>query len=285
MKRWAIIFLLLATSVGATERLVPLKMNHTDYDSAKIITYPAGDRSKADTSTRVTIPLSTVTSLNDDTTWVLRWQFFSDIGDTLYAKDVIPSAASNPLSYVVNYPITAASPDFDSVVFEIYPGPGYSSVSVFRLGLPADTFISLNMGHNTRIYELYTSTTSSDTVSSCYSIAHMPGDTSGFPVASTASTCRLYGTIRTGDGEAVPFARVTATVEKGATNTCDSTLMVGRSVRTWATSTGYFEIDLAWSSCLSDTTWTVTVDGRHVDESYQITVPDSTGHRFYDLVQ
>ena len=113
----------------------------------------------------------------------------------------------------------------------------------------------------------------------------MPGDTSGIPIASSPSTCRLVGTVRNGSGAAVPWAKITATISKATKSSCDSTLLIQRNVTTRARSNGYFQLDLVWSSCLANEQWKVTIGGRGMTEQvYTITVPDSTAYNFYELV-
>lgn len=284
MKRWAILFLLLLVGTSnAVTRSVPTGLRHSDYDSAFVVKYPAGDKTKADTSSTVAVPFSSLTSLNDDTTWVLDWYFWEAGGDTVIARDIVPSAASSPVSAVTTLPLKMQSAYFDSVLWIVYKGPDYSTQSTFRLPLPADTSVSINLAHNQRIYRLLWSTV--DTASAYYSIAHMPGDTSGFPIASSPSTCRLNGTVRDGAGAPVSHAWITATIPKAKVSSCDSTLLVQSTVTTRANKSGYFEIDLVWSSCLNDEKWKVTISKKgFTDRNYTITVPDSTGHDFYELV-
>lgn len=96
------------------------------------------------------------------------------------------------------------------------------------------------------------------------------------PPATVANTCNVQGTVRKIDGTALQFADVTLTLPENVRNTCDTTIVMARIIRTATDVNGQFNQDLIWSACMDNAKYTITIE--HPDYSSikdKLTVPST----------
>lgn len=93
-------------------------------------------------------------------------------------------------------------------------------------------------------------------------------------------TSRLYGTVTNALGDTLRFASVTIGLPRANFNTCDSTVMLNRSWKTTTDANGYFQVDLVWSSCLSDGEYIVTISkAGYAVQTKRLTIADAESQR------
>lgn len=106
------------------------------------------------------------------------------------------------------------------------------------------------------------------------------GDLFAVGTPGAANLCRVYGYVTNVGGTGWRNVIVTATLAKDTYDSCSNTIVFVRSEGTRTTGdSGYFALDLTYSSCLSDEKYEFTFHKKdHMDIVKSITVPDSTTH-------
>lgn len=97
---------------------------------------------------------------------------------------------------------------------------------------------------------------------------------------SSANICRVYGYLSDIGTTGIENVRVTATLPSDTYDSCSNMIIFNRvkTTRSYGAS-GYFFIDLIYSSCLSDEKYTFKFEKRHFEGFEKIiTVPDSATH-------
>lgn len=100
------------------------------------------------------------------------------------------------------------------------------------------------------------------------------------PPATQANYCNVWGRLTSMSGNGISGAQVTFVLPRPVANSCDSSAVVQRITTVRTDSTGYFNTDLVWSSCVDDSKYYVTVVSGHSSwKRAVITVPDTTSYR------
>ena len=82
----------------------------------------------------------------------------------------------------------------------------------------------------------------------------------GTPTATAASTCRVWGFVRSAStGSLLKYAKVKFELAGTARNACDTAITVPAAYETETDGLGYFEADLVWSACMNNVAYNVTV--------------------------
>ncbi len=106
------------------------------------------------------------------------------------------------------------------------------------------------------------------------------GDLFAVGTPGAANLCRVYGYVVDVGAAGWRNVTVTATLAKDTYDSCSNTVVFKRSLQTRTTGdSGYFALDLTYSSCLSDEKYEFTFHKKdHMDIVKSLAVPDSTTH-------
>lgn len=266
-------------------------------DSVYLFLWAGSTVTWSDTLTDVS-EWDTTFSLGNDTLWLFGYRYFSsgvDSAGSGYEILLYPSAgptAGAPWPWRIPLYWDFAT---DSVHGYLYRNGGATAIPLVmedaRTSVQSyDTVFSVATGvHNRAVFLIYPS--GGDSVRS-YS-SELLWDTTGSgstdtvyaPAPSTAdNVCNVWGYIVDGENNPIKAgATVTFTLPKKVNNSCDSTILMARTVIARVDpSTGYFQASLTYSSCLDDTDWQMTVSRpRFSDIERKVTVPDSSTYQVY----
>lgn len=84
--------------------------------------------------------------------------------------------------------------------------------------------------------------------------------TAGIPTATAASTCRVWGYVRSAaTGSLLKYAKVKFVLAGTARNACDTAITLPMDTTVETNGLGYFECDLVWSACMNNVQYNMSV--------------------------
>ena len=199
------------------------------------------------------------------------WKGKSDLGDGLYKDTIFAIDTSGTDVIVTGAKVSATAVGGSTPVAKDWTNSlGYV---VFSLDSGAYTIAAAKTGY---IWPGFTDTVTAAKRDSIYGYDRVIGS------SGTANVCRVYGYVTNMMGELVDNAKVTFSLNQPVNDTCDSLIISNfrEVVYTGKDSTGYFEIDLIYSSCLQDKAYEVKVSKRGGPmRKTTFTVPDAATYR------